>query len=87
MSEILNDVAAVLKDPSLQARNEQPERKPRIRQIILDTFDFEEMAKLALGVYGDRLTPQQRTEFVSLLATSSSDHTKQPKYNHKSYAA
>jgi phospholipid transport system substrate-binding protein len=68
MSEILNGVAAVLKDPSLQAPDTQAERKPRVRQVILDTFDFEEMAKLALGAYGDRLTPQQRTEFVSLFS-------------------
>jgi phospholipid transport system substrate-binding protein len=66
MREIQNAVAAVLKDPSLQGPDKQAERKQRVRQIILDTFDFEEMAKLALGPYGDRLTPQQRTEFVSL---------------------
>jgi glucose/arabinose dehydrogenase len=33
------------------------------------TFDFEEMAKLALGPYWDRLTPPQRTQFVSLFGT------------------
>jgi phospholipid transport system substrate-binding protein len=69
MSEILNAVAAVLKDPSLQAPDKQAERKPCVRQIIFDRFDFQEMAKLALGAYGDRLTPQQRPEFVSLFGT------------------
>jgi ABC-type transporter MlaC component len=29
-------------------------------------FDFEEMAKLALGPSWDKLTAQQRTEFVRL---------------------
>jgi phospholipid transport system substrate-binding protein len=66
MREILNAVAAVLKDPSLRGPDKQAERRQRARQIILDTFDFEEMAKLALGPYWDRLTPQQRTEFVGL---------------------
>ena len=66
MREILNAVAAVLKDPSLQGQDKQAERQQRVRQIILDTFDFEEMAKLALGPSWERLTPQQRTEFVSL---------------------
>jgi len=66
MREILNAVAAVLKDPSLRGQDKQAERQQRVRQIILDTFDFEEMSKLALGPYWDRLTPQQRTEFVSL---------------------
>ena len=66
MREILNAVAAVLKDPSLRGQDKQAERQQRVRQIILDTFDFEEMSKLALGPNWDRLTPQQRTEFVSL---------------------
>ena len=66
MREILNVVAAVLKDPSLRSPNKPAERLQRVRQIILDTFDFEEMAKLALGPSWERLTPQQRTEFVSL---------------------
>jgi phospholipid transport system substrate-binding protein len=69
MREILNAVAAVLKDPSLQGSDKQAERRQRVRQIILDTFDFEEMAKLALGPYWDKLTPPQRTEFVSLFGT------------------
>jgi phospholipid transport system substrate-binding protein len=63
---VLDAVAAVLKDPSLQGPDKQEERRQRVRQIILDTFDFEEMAKLALGPYWDRLTPAQRTQFVSL---------------------
>jgi phospholipid transport system substrate-binding protein len=69
MRESLNAVAAVLKDPSLRGQDKQAERQQRVRQIILDTFDFEEMSTLALGPSGDRLTPQQRTEFVSLFGT------------------
>jgi phospholipid transport system substrate-binding protein len=64
--ETLDAVAAVLKDPSLQGQDKRAEQERRVRQIILDTFDFEEMAKLALGPYWDGLTPQQRTEVVSL---------------------
>jgi phospholipid transport system substrate-binding protein len=64
--EILNAVAAVLKDPRLQSPDKQAERQQRVRQIILDTFDFEEMATLALGSSWDKLTPPQRTEFISL---------------------
>jgi phospholipid transport system substrate-binding protein len=69
IQKVLDAVAAVLKDPSLQGPDKQAERQQRVRQIILDTFDFEEMAKLALGPYWDRLTPQQRTQFVSLFGT------------------
>jgi phospholipid transport system substrate-binding protein len=66
IQQVLDAVAAVLKDPSLQGPDKQAERRQRVRQIIRDTFDFEEMAKLALGPYWDRLTPQQQTQFVSL---------------------
>jgi len=69
IQKVLDAVAAVLKDPSLQGPDKQAERQQRVRQIILDTFDFEEMAKLVLGPYWDRLTPQQRTQFVSLFGT------------------
>jgi phospholipid transport system substrate-binding protein len=69
IQKVLDAVAAVLKDPSLQGPGKQAERQQRVRQIIFDTFDFEEMAKLALGPYWDRLTPQQRTQFVSLFGT------------------
>jgi phospholipid transport system substrate-binding protein len=69
IQKVLDAVAAVLKDPSLQGPDKQAERQQRVRQIILDTFDFGEMAKLALGPYWDRLTPQQRTQFVSLFGT------------------
>ena len=66
---VLEAVAAVLKDPSFQGADKRAERRQRVRQIILDTFDFAEMAKLALGPAWDRLTAPQRTEFVSLFGT------------------
>ena len=65
----LNSVAAVLKDPGLQGPDKQAERRQRVRQIILDTFDFGEMATLALGPSWDKLTAPQRAEFVNLFGT------------------
>ena len=67
--ESLNAVAAVLKDPNLQGPDKQAERRQRVRQIILDTFDFGEMATLALGPSWDKLTAPQRAEFVNLFGT------------------
>ena len=67
--ESLKAVAAVLKDPNLQGQDKQAERRQRVRQIILDTFNFEEMAMLALGPSWDRLTAPQRAEFVNLFGT------------------
>jgi len=62
----LEAVAAVMHDPLLQGSDNAAERKQRVRHIILDTFDFEEMAPGTLGAHWDRLTAQQRTAFVSL---------------------
>jgi phospholipid transport system substrate-binding protein len=64
--EILEAVSTVLQDPQLQGVDKADERKQRVQRIIVDAFDFEEMARLALGAWWDRLTPPQQTEFVDL---------------------
>ena len=63
---ILEAVSAVMHDPQLQGSEKEGERKQRVRQIIVDTFDFDEMARMALGSHWTGLTSPQRTEFVDL---------------------
>jgi phospholipid transport system substrate-binding protein len=65
----MNAVSAVLDDPTLQDADKDPERKQRVRQIILEAFDFQEMARESLGTYWGKLTPQQRDEFTGLFGT------------------
>jgi phospholipid transport system substrate-binding protein len=62
----LNAVSAILDDPTLQGADKDPERKQRVRQIILEAFDFQAMANESLGTYWGKLTPQQREEFTGL---------------------
>lgn len=64
--DILEAVSAVMHDPQLQGAEKEDERKQRVRQIIFEAFDFDEMARIALRSHWDRLTPQQRAEFVRL---------------------
>jgi ABC-type transporter MlaC component len=64
--EILEAVSAVMYDPQLQGAAHEGERKQRVRQIIFDTFAFDEMARMALGSHWAGLTSAQRTEFVGL---------------------
>jgi phospholipid transport system substrate-binding protein len=64
--EILEAVSTVMHDPQLQGSEKEGERKQRVRQIIFDTFDFDEMARMALGSHWAGLTSAQRTEFVGL---------------------
>lgn len=64
--DILEAVSAVMHDPQLQGAEKEGERTQRVREIIFATFDFDEMARIALRPHWDRLTTQQRAEFVSL---------------------
>jgi len=66
VQQTLAAVTAVLRDPALQGADSQPERRRRVRNIIYDTFDFDEMARESLGPTWDRLTPSQQEEFVRL---------------------
>ncbi len=62
----LTMVSAILGNPDFQGANKGSERKQRIRQIIFEAFDFQEMAREVLGAYWGKLTPQQRDEFTDL---------------------
>jgi phospholipid transport system substrate-binding protein len=65
----LNAVSAILGNPDLQGPEKDSERKERIRHIILEAFDFQEMAREVLGTYWGKLTPQQHDEFTDLFGT------------------
>ena len=59
-------VSAILENPAFQSADKDLERKQRIRQIIFESFDFQEMAREVLGVHWGKLTSQQRDEFTDL---------------------
>jgi phospholipid transport system substrate-binding protein len=44
----------------------EPERKAKIREVILQRFNFEEMAKRSLGRHWQKRTPEEQQEFVQL---------------------
>jgi phospholipid transport system substrate-binding protein len=62
----LEAVSSVLGTPTLQGADKDQERKQRVRQIIFEAFDFQEMARESLGAYWGKLTPPQRDEFTAL---------------------
>jgi hypothetical protein len=41
-----------MQDPQLQGSDKVGELRQRVRGIILETFDFEEMSRVALGGIG-----------------------------------
>jgi phospholipid transport system substrate-binding protein len=66
VQQTLAAVSAVLRDPALQGADSQPERRRRVRNIIYESFHFDEMARESLGPQWKRLTSPQQEEFVRL---------------------
>ena len=62
----VDQVLAVLQDPSLKPESSQKERRDRLRQVIFARFDFAEMARRSLGPEWRRRSPAEQQEFVNL---------------------
>lgn len=56
----------ILNDPALQGPAHEAVRRERVRELIADRFNYAEMAERSLNFHWDKLTPQQRQEFVAL---------------------
>jgi phospholipid transport system substrate-binding protein len=59
-------VLAVLKDPKLKAPDKRNERVERLKEIINPIFDYDEMARRALGAHWRRRTPPEQQEYLRL---------------------
>ena len=56
----------ILKDPKLGSPDKKQERVDRLREALAAIFDYEEMAKRALGSHWRQRTPAEQEEFVKL---------------------
>ncbi len=56
----------ILRDPKLAAADKKKERVDRLKEALDGIFDYEEMAKRALGAHWRQRTPAERQEFVKL---------------------
>src|ERR1051325_3461327 len=56
----------VLRDPNLRTTGKLKERREQLRQILFARFDFNEMAKRALGTEWRRRSPAEQEEFTRL---------------------
>jgi phospholipid transport system substrate-binding protein len=61
-------VVRVLEDPALKTDDRRAERRAAVRKIAIDIFDVQETARRALGHHWQQRTPQEREEFVQLVA-------------------
>lgn len=61
-----NKALAVLKDPKLKSPEKKNERIERLKEIINPIFDYDEMARRALGSHWRRRTPAEQEEYLRL---------------------
>jgi phospholipid transport system substrate-binding protein len=62
----INKVFDVLKDPALQADEKRQERREKLSGILNEYFDYREMSKRALGKQWNKLSGNERDEFVPI---------------------
>jgi len=62
----INEVIRVLKDAELKKPGRAEERRRLLEKVIGDRFNYEEMARRALGTQWNKLSDQERQEFVDL---------------------
>ena len=65
LEKVRQTINSVLDVLSNQALPEQ-ERKAKVREVVLQRFNFEEMAKRSLGRHWPKRTPEEQQEFFQL---------------------
>jgi phospholipid transport system substrate-binding protein len=65
----LSEIFTVLDNPKLK----ESDKRDRIEDIVATRFDYREMSKRTLASYWNRLTEEERTEFVDLFKAFLSD--------------
>lgn len=73
----INEVIRILKDAELKKPGRTEERRRLLEQVIGDRFNYDEMARRALGAQWNKLSDKERQEFVDvfkrLLSSSYAD--------------
>ncbi|MGA3173862.1 MAG: ABC transporter substrate-binding protein [Syntrophorhabdales bacterium] len=64
--KMLDSVIAVQTDPALQSQASRPIRRAKIKKVILENFNFEDMAQQSLGDYWKELSASKQQEFKSI---------------------
>jgi phospholipid transport system substrate-binding protein len=65
---MVDSVLEVLKNKELSLPEKKKERRSRIRALIRNRFDFEEMAKRSLARHWKKRTSEEKKEFVALFS-------------------
>ena len=62
----VDNVLAIIKEPQPATESQRKARRDQLREVISQRFDFAEMARRSLGSWWQRLSAEQRKEFVAL---------------------
>lgn len=68
VKEGVDKIIEILRDERLKKPEFRAERRTAIRRVVNEKFDFEEMARRALGIHWRARTPEERKEFVALFS-------------------
>ncbi len=64
----VDKVLGIMQNPAYAAPDKKEERQKLINTVIAAKFDWEEMARRALGMHWRDFTPQQQKEFVAIFS-------------------
>jgi phospholipid transport system substrate-binding protein len=62
----IDEIIEIINDPSLKGPDKKEDRRDKIREKIQKRFNFEEMAKRALGKHWRKRSDEEKKEFVKL---------------------
>ena len=64
----IDEIIAILKDPSLNGPEKSDQRRARLREKMKERFTFAEMAKRSLGKQWREMNSEEREEFTAIFA-------------------
>lgn len=69
MKTTIDDVLRIIQEKELNQPAKSEERRKRLEKTVGARFDYQEMSRRALGAPWNKLTDQEKQEFVSLFQT------------------
>jgi phospholipid transport system substrate-binding protein len=64
----IDEIIAILKDPSLNGPEKSDQRRARLREKMKERFTFAEMAKRSLGKHWREMNGEEKEEFTAIFA-------------------
>jgi len=66
IKETTDKILAIVTDPAMKDPSKVEERKKRIRKVVDERFDWEELSRRSLGTHWAARTPAEKKDFIHL---------------------